>query len=372
MFNKIDLIKKLDRYVGKPLLPVLKAVYKPRQLNVEKPSSFLFIRPGGIGDAVLLLPIIIALKKLYPEALINVLCEKRNSAVFALIDGINEVFLYDRKIDLLQGVLGIQYDIVVDTEQWYRFSAIVAYLTGAPIRVGFSTNERRRLFTYPVSYSNDDYEINSFSNLLSVAINKPINIPLRECAYAPYTPFIKIDSKDNQFVSPIHSKGIICIFPGASVYQKKWSKTNYGLLAKKLSNDGYKIVILGAATESKDAKIIIGAAPDSIDLTKKTTIKDICNILSISSLLITPDSGLLHLAFAVGTKTVSIFGASSVTKWAPKGQSHTAICKELNCSPCSSFGNVPPCLYNCKCMSMISVDEVYEKSINLLENTNLE
>ena len=128
------------------------------------------IRPGGIGDAVLLVPVINRLRQVFPFVQIDILAEKRNSGAFALCPAVDHALCYDRPQDL-RTVLGRKYDVVVDTEQWHRLSAVVARMVRSRFKVGYGTNERKRMFTHAVDYSHDNYEVFSFFDLL-----KPLGV----------------------------------------------------------------------------------------------------------------------------------------------------------------------------------------------------
>jgi ADP-heptose:LPS heptosyltransferase len=154
--SKIELLKTFDKITGKILVSLLSFLTKKKRRSPEIVKNILFIRPGGIGDAVLLLPSIKILRKHYRDARIDILCEKRNAEIFRLCQGINALYLYDKGLGLLQ-CLQVSYDIVIDTEQWHRLSAVVAYLTKAPVRIGFDTNERGKMFTHKIPYSHDNY-----------------------------------------------------------------------------------------------------------------------------------------------------------------------------------------------------------------------
>jgi ADP-heptose:LPS heptosyltransferase len=141
----IRLIKKLDAVVGYMLASLLpEPVRKEPSFPV---TSILLIRPGGIGDAVLLAPAIHSIKKAYPTIHFTVLAEQRNAGVFQLISGTDRLLCYDCPRELLQ-VMQCRYDVVIDTEQSHRLSAVVARFISASVKIGFDTNERRRMFTH--------------------------------------------------------------------------------------------------------------------------------------------------------------------------------------------------------------------------------
>lgn len=119
---RIGLLKSLDKYIGSLLTTCLP---KPSSAELDDaPSKTLIIRPGGIGDAVHLVPTLNAIKKSFPDAIIDVLAERRNAGVLSLCPHVNQVFLYDKPKDFL-AVLRRCYDVVIDAEQWRRLSALV-------------------------------------------------------------------------------------------------------------------------------------------------------------------------------------------------------------------------------------------------------
>ncbi|OGW02152.1 MAG: hypothetical protein A2Z59_03620 [Nitrospinae bacterium RIFCSPLOWO2_02_39_17] len=85
------------------------------------------------------------------------------------------------------------------------------------------------------------------------------------------------------------------------------------------------------------------------------------------SLLVTGDSGIMHIACGLGTPTVSLFGPGIENKWAPKGKNHIIINKRLFCSPCTKFGYTPSCPRDAECMRLITVDEVEDAVLKLLK-----
>ena len=151
--------------------------------------------------------------------------------------------------------------------------------------------------------------------------------------------------------------------------ERRWGGDRYGRVAKVLSDKGYEIVILGSDADRRDADRIKEYAGDCIDLTGRTNLRDVAAVLNMSKLLLTADSGLMHIAYAVGTPTVSLFGSGIEKKWAPRGRKHTVLNKHLDCSPCTRFGYTPSCRKKVKCMSLISVEEVLQAAKSTIEKS---
>lgn len=356
---KVRLLKFLDRVIGTPIVKILP---KPAGGRSGEPRSLLFIRPGGIGDAVLLIPAIRAVRQRYPQCEITVLAEKRNSEVFALCRDVGRTFRYDN-VRELAAALRVQYDVVVDTEQWHRLSAAIARLACSPASVGFASNGRARMFTHPVPYSHDEYEAASFVSLLG-----PLGIfgaggMAAPFLHVPETAAAAADAK----LGGLAGKPFVCIFPGASIPERRWGAGKFHELARRLSRAGYPVVALGGRgdMEAGDAIISGGAG---LNLAGRTSMAETGAVLARSLLLVTGDSGILHVAVGFGVPTVSLFGPGIEKKWAPREGDNIVLNRRLPCSPCTRFGYTPRCPIGARCLADIGVDEVENAAKRLLGN----
>lgn len=361
--NKLSLtywLKTIDNLLGSQLTKICSHSSLEKSSQIHKPpKNILIIRPGGIGDAILLLPALSLFKKHFPSCKIFILAEKRNVGIFESIPYIKEIFLYHKIKDLYK-TLKYPYDIVIDTEQWHYLSAILAFFTKAPIKIGFATNKRAKLFNYTIPYSHDDYEIFSFLRLLEPIMGK-INWDVTKAFFPLPSKFrFKLDNK----------KSWIAIFPGASISERKWPKERFREIALWLHKNGIKIVIVGGKQDIKTADYIIDGISGHLNMAGKTSLKETAQILSQVKLLLTTDSGIMHLSIAVGTPVVALFGPGIEKKWAPRDGKSIVINKHLPCSPCTKFGYTPPCPYNARCMREINVDEVKGAINAILDKVN--
>lgn len=356
----IYLMKAADALLGRlitNLLPSLSTSVLP-----ESFYSILFIRPGGIGDAVLLAPELRDLKYKYPTTKITILAELRNAGVFSLIPAVDQLYCYDKPVEFWQAV-SKKYDVVIDTEQWHRLSAIVARLVRAAVKIGFATNERRRMFTYSLPYSHDEYEVSSFKRLL-----EPLT-GVSEQAEATI-PFLTIPATAQESTGKrlaiLDHKPFVTIFPGASIPERRWGSARFRAVAAELAEKGYGIVIVGGTVDQADAQTIAGES--GLNLAGQTSLAETAAVLARSALLVSGDSGVLHIAIGLGVPTVSLFGPGRALKWAPQGNQHAVINKNLPCSPCTTFGTTPPCPHSARCMQDITVDEVVTHCLKQLEH----
>lgn len=335
-------LKRFDALAG-PLLARL----LPRRKNTATaaaPESILVIRPGGIGDAILLIPALRALKARYPSCRIEILAENRNAAAFEFCPGLDAVHRYDEP-GQLRGVLKNRYDLVIDTEQWYRLSALVARLVRARRSIGFATNERKRLFSDPVPYDLTEYEAFSFFRLLSpLGIEPPAELPV---------PFLELppaaSERAAQLLARLDGRPFVAIFPGASVPRKEWGGVKFRQLAASLVLAGCAVVVLGGK-EDDDVADAITRATGGVNLAGVTTLAESAAVIKAAMALVTGDSGLLHIAAGLGTATVSLFGPSDPAKWAPKGERHRVFASTISCAPCAKWGTIPSCTHQGGCI----------------------
>ena len=368
------MIKRLDSVFGAPLCHISPLLLQKRPAVAQtipenaypRIRTILVIRPGGIGDAVLVFPLLQHLRSLFSNAELHVLAEKRNAGVFESTDIADKIFLYDRfsTVDLLRVVSG-KYDVVIDTEQYHNLSAIVAFMTGAKYRGGFDTGKRGDLFTHTARYSQKDYEVFSFLQLFTALSGKTTR-------FDKDLPFYPIDARHLPWVEEtlagLNTGRIAVIAPGASVPERRWAPKKFVQLIRWFFSIGFCVIIVGGKEEVKTAESIARSCSDSnmLNMAGKASLGKVAAIISRAKIYIGSDTGILHIAYGVGTPTVHLFGPGILEKWAPVGMRYRAITKELACSPCTQYGYMPPCPINVECMRRISVDEVKSAIKDLL------
>lgn len=355
--KQANCLKRLDAVFGVILCRLLRRTSRPNKNNAVRRA--LLIRPGGIGDAVLLAPALAALKQKFPDAIITVLAEKRNAGVFALIPGVAQVLRYDVPNEFLAS-FRLKPDITIDTEQYHRLSAVVARLAGAATLIGYGTNERARLFHHAIPYSHDDYEADSFFHLLA-----PLGITLPASVDAPFlTVPAGAHIRAKQLLAPLADRPFIALFPGASIPERRWETKRFSRIAVRLAAQGYEIVVIGGREDAATGSAISNVG--GLNLAGQTSLAETAAILNRSTLLISADSGVLHLGVGLGIPTVSLFGPGIAQKWAPRGPRHLVLNRQLACSPCTKFGYTPKCRGNAECLKGITQDEVFQAAMRLL------
>ena len=331
---KTKFLKIADYLIGGFLCRII----SPQNVIEVEPQSvkrILVIRPGGLGDAILLIPFLKQVRKIFKDAEIDVIAEKRNKQVFELEQGLTDrIFCYDQFcfLFLFFKLRKISYDLVFDTEQWHNLSAIFSFSTKAKIRIGFDTrSQRSKFYTHLIRYGHKDYEADNFLNLLSPweKVSKEISLP-----------FLQVEKELKHWAENLlKSKRTAVLCLSAGIGQRIWPKEKFKELKKYLISKNFSVFFIGTKKKAE------------------YNLKQILAILSSAYFYIGSDSGILHLAYFSGIPTISLFGSGIQEKWAPRGERHIAINKKLPCSPCTLFGYTPRCK-NVACMKEISVEEV--------------
>lgn len=321
-------------------------------------ERLLVIRPGGLGDALLVLPFMMALRAFHPRADFWVLAEPRNAQAFSLLPFPCRVLLYTRPRELASLLLGPSFDAVIDTEQWYCLSALVARFVKSPFRVGFGTNARKGCFNVPVDYCQEEYEAQVFFRLLG-----PWG---KEFPWWKWLP-PGLDSEGEK------EDPWIALFPGASHPSRRWGKDRYLEVARFLVGMGLKVAVVGGPGEKEEGEYVASAfSPGRVmDATGARSLRESMEILGRCRALVTADSSIMHLAALMGLPTLSLFGPGIVEKWAPRGEGDLVVKLDLPCSPCTRFGTVPPCPRDFACMRDLTPNMVIEALKDFLKNLGI-
>ena len=387
--SRIALLKLIDRLLGPPLarLAALSAprgqaapagsargsagsaggsAPRPSQGGSAPPAPILLIRPGGLGDAAMLLPSLASLRAALPPAIrIDILCEPRNAAVFGLVPLANtRTILYTKRpLTLRHRLRRAGYAAVLDTEQSHWFSAIFAAWTRAPIRIGFDTvPARSRLYTESVPYEPHGPEREQFRRLLAALAHIP------EGATAPFGPcFRGLGGQRPPSLaggSGAAPPSFAALHIGGSNPSKHWPPERYASLCDALhSQRGLRAVLVGSAADreaaTRVAALCRAAAPEN--RAGELSLAETATLCADAALFIGPDSGIAHLTDLAGTPSVVLFGSGDAAKWGPCHGAAVSAAPPLPCAPCSRYGTLhrrPGCRY--ECMAAITVEAVLD------------
>ncbi len=336
------------------------------------PEKILIRGVNWIGDGVMTMPAIKAVRKAYPDATIHLLIKPYLLPLFENNPFIDSFILYDERFE---GFLGkIRLSKILSKAKYSKAflfqnafdAAIITFLSRIPERIGYGRDGRSLFLTVAIPYKNDDrlfHHIDYYLNLLK--------------AYgllAEYSrPWIYLSLKERLSARERLSflkRPILGVNPGATFGSaKRWHPERFAEVAKWFIKDkGGSILLFGSKAEIKIAEEIDYlirkdnlwslSSNSLLNLSGKTSLRELITLISECDLLLTNDSGPMHIGYAVGTPLVSLFGSTDPDLTGYKNEGNIVIKSSIKCSPCFKR--------ECKeketrCMDEISSDEVYLK-----------
>ncbi len=327
-------------------------------------SNILLIKPGAIGDLLELTPVIKALANRYHGARISLLVGTRDTAtLFQHNPHVAEVIVFDRRGEhkTLSSLLKFwsrlhqkRYNLVIH----FQRSNVKAWLLAS---AAFPC----RVLVYHKSRKTDVHVLDNYLDTVA-----PLGIRVKDPRLELYTGREDDAYADDLFSREGLSSGVvIALNPGASNPVKQWSAGQFSELADALAeNVSAKIIIVGGKEDAALAASIAGNMKkvSPLMLAGKTTLLELGSILRKCDLLVSGDTGPLHLATAVGTHVVGLFGSVDPARTGPVGPGHRVIqAKGLPCVPCRSLTCANS--VHLECMNKITVQEVLATVLDMLK-----
>ena len=364
----------LDRYLGIPLHLLLRPLLKHRPIP-DTPKKILFIQLSALGDTILAIPAIRAVRHAFPNAEFTVLASPTNLNYLTHCPYIDKRIRFRTPGSELFGQLRQEgFDWAIDLEHWPRLSALLAYASGAPMRVGFRTRDQYRhfLFTTSVPHTAGRHEVRNFLDLVA-----RLGCPTLEFGLEVWYS----ESEQTWVHQTLTAEGVslegplFILHPEAGRRgepRRRWSPERYVALANALvaRYDG-QIVLTGAPGEvAVSQEIAKRTKHRAVMLAGQTDVNQLAALFAAATLVVSGNCGPMHLAAAAGTRVVGLHGPTNFAQWGPWSHKAGVVCAELPCSPCLNLGFE----YGCQalpdgtspCMHTIEVGRVLEECKRLL------
>jgi heptosyltransferase-2 len=314
-----------------------------------------------IGDAVMTMPAIMALRKAYPESKISMLVKPSVSPIFEKDPNIDDIVLYEERFSGIFGKLRLamklrrgHFSNAILLQNAFD-AALITFLAGIPERIGYSRDGRGFLLTKPIPFDGDDrkaHHIDYYLNLLKAADIK--------ADYSNPWIYLSIDERlaARDKLSSL-KRPILGINPGATYgSSKRWFPERFAQVANWFikETDG-SVAIFGGRNEVDIAEEIDKHIDENkIFLAGMTSLRELIPLISECDVFVTNDSGPMHIAYAVGTPIVAIFGSTDPGLTGPVGDNNIVVKTDLSCSPCFER----TCKDNdMRCMYTVTSEEAY-------------
>lgn len=351
-----------------------------RKVPVTKLENILLVRLSAIGDVVNCLPALRLLKKEYPDVRVTWAVERSSASLLEGDRDVDEVFVVKRR-EWTRGILKMEnlvslggafralrergFDVTLDFQGNLR-SGLVAFASGARLRVGFTAG-RVKEFCH-IFYTRHVYlprtamhRVRKNLLLLEALGIKPELLPAG----------LKVAPADGEAIKKfigeknIQKKRIVILHPGVSSFGafKQWPREGFAEVARKLARRKRLTVVVtwgpgerllaGEIVRLSDGAALLGPEPRGL--------RELAYLLKQSAMFVSGDTGPLHIAAAVGTPVVGLYGPKDPAVYGPVGERHVVVRKDIECSPCQ--------LRSCpetRCMKLITPDEVYRACRRIL------
>ncbi len=339
------------------------------------PNRILITRTDRLGDVVLSTPVIRHVRKLYPSAYIAFMVRPENKDVVAGNPDLNELIIYDKcgrhkslmnTLRFARGLRNKKFDTGIALHPTNRVH-IIMFLAGIPDRIGYNRKMgfllTKRVFHHKQAGKKHEADYN-FDLLREAGL---------DTSGAGRRPYMFTTENDKKFVDRIkHDYGIgdnvIALHAGASCPSKRWPPERFSrvadILAGRYDSD---VVLVGGEETSVFSEHVVSSAKGKItDLTGMLLVGELAEFLSRCRLFISNDSGPVHVAVAVGTPVIAVFGRKdpglSPLRWGPLGDKDIAIHKDVGCEKCPAHD----CDKDFACLKAIAVEEVVEAAVRIL------
>jgi lipopolysaccharide heptosyltransferase II len=340
-----------------------------RTFHPERVRSILVMRLYFLGDVVLATPVLEALRRRFPDARLTVLVKQRAVDVLVGNPNVDEIVVYDavpnyhmphRQLNLARRLRRAKFDLAVDLSgnllsSWLLWAADPGY------RVGFNHAGFPHLLDRRIPYVTDGSVV---EHLLSAV--EPLG------AKAEPLPRIYLsDVEREESTDALRSAGIdrhesfAVLAPGANWEYRRWPAERHAELARRLGAEACVRVLLTGGPEDRElcASIAAASGGSAQSLAGDLGIRGFAATVERAEVFIGSDSGPMHIAAAVGTPVVALFGPNTPDRFAPRGSASVVIHHRYPCSPCDQKRCVRP---EDPCMKAITVTEVLDAALALM------
>ncbi len=395
--------RAVDKYAGVPLCALFTAwdwcIRKLglRRKRAAEPKRILVILLSEMGSLVLAEPMFQRIKTRYSGAELHVMLFAKNREVLDLLNVVpkqNVITLNDSNLkdfasdmwEALQKMRALRFDVVIDCELFARVSSLIAYMSGAPIMVGFEPHTQEGLYrggylTNPVMYNPYRHLTHQLLTMVdaidSNAYPAGKTVPTDEVIVPPTLAFNEgeIAAEANKLESDfptIAGKPLVLIYPSGGILPiRAWPLESYYRVADHFLQQGYAVGVIGLKGDKAFGQAVLNHTrhPMCIDLTGYTrSVRHLLALFHRAALLITNDGGPGQFAAMTPIPTIILFGPETPRLYQSWAKNAYFFHQPLACSPCLTAYNhrMSPCDGDNQCLKQITPDQVLSKAHELL------
>ena len=361
-------MKRLDKWIGCPILFVLGIFHHNRKaidLNTIDTPKIAMIKTAAIGDTIVLSAMVDEIKRQYPRSSITVICSNNNLSMVKLIRGVDDIFVFEMKRPLqsfpaLRG-LG-HFDLLLDFGPWPRINAVISWMVHVDYKVGFKRAHMYRHYVYDkwVEHLDSVHEIDNYRNILRAA-------NLKVAGFLPSFSPTAERPVDGAYV-------VFHQYPGGAMErQRMWQEGKWRELGRQMFRKYQMPILLSGSRDNAGAAEAMAdelkaSGVNAVSIAGKYSLKEMIDILAHAKLVVSVNTGIMHLASAVHVPLVALHGPTSEKRWGPLSECSVVVKTGEPCQPCISLGFESNCR-NPMCMEHITVDMVIKEIDSHMSNS---
>ncbi len=326
------------------------AVTKKQAFNI-RPTRICIFKVGAIGDVLMSTPMVHALRQLYPKARIDYWTGQWSAQVLQGNRDLDSVIAFDdatffkKRVDMViklaRQIAAQRYDAMFILDKHWSLGTF-GRLCNVPVRIGFDRNGEGFAHTITVPYGAVKHEVDYYLELAYKANAKKVRQPKLE---------FELSRQDKNFAERffkqhnLKPKKTICVVPGGAKNPgqnmpiRRWPTEYFAIVAQALAKKDWQILLVGKSPGDDDTlQVMLQAVPDAVNAIGNFTLQQSGALMKKCRLVICNDSGPMHIAAAVGTPTVSIFGATDPRRKAPRGPKHLWVWNPVDCVRAEAYG----------------------------------
>ncbi len=337
---------------------------------ITAPRRLLIIKPSSFGDIIHALPVLALLRRHWPQTTMDWLVKEEWAELLLDQPALNEVLLLPKHLAawrvLRNSFRRCRYDMVIDLQGLLR-SGVAGLMTHAPTRIGFADSREGSRWCYTLRIEPASNAVHAVERNLDLL--RQIGLP----GDAPPSFPLPRSRKAEDWLEALWlrerlggAQSAVVIHPAARWETKRWPPERFAEVVDRLSaeHNARILLIAGSEQNSQASEVMRRLRCTAINLAGATTLLQLTALLRRAALVISNDSGPMHLAAAVGTPVIGIFGPTEPRRVGPYGPANVALKKDFPCRGCDR----QRCAHAQQCLTSISVDEVLGAALALLRS----
>ena len=335
-------------------------------------TDVLIIQTAFAGDLILTTPLIAAIADHFPGAGIDVLCIPGTAGLLAGNPHVRDAVVYDKRAKrpgltaMMRRLARSGYDVCVSPHRSLR-SSLLARASGAAKRIAFDRAAAAWLFTDTVRYDDSAHEVER-----NCALMTPLGAAPTGCGRPELYPAEKDRAAVDLLLQGEDDRPLFCMAPGSVWATKRWTEEGFVKLGRTFAEE-YRVVLTGGPDDAAlCGRITAALPPGTVNAAGALSFLASADLIRRARILVSNDSAPVHVASAMGTPVVEIFGATvPAFGFTPSGVPYRIVERsDLSCKPCAIHGGVRCPIKTFECMQGLPADDVIRAARALLAETN--